>query len=99
MKARLYLPLLASPMPDRGRAGPIQRKEARSMRVGLCRTQMVCRSRGEANEGRGGREQDTTWLLGTLIIFLRAYPGIYCKSYIEDASILLFAMIWQRGGL
>ena len=86
-------------MPDRGRAGPIQRKEARSMRVGLCRTQMVCRSRGEANEGRGGREQDTTWLLGTLIIFLRAYPGTYCKSYVEDASILLSAVFWQRGGL
>ena len=76
----------------------VAHKEARSVRVGLCRTQMAWGSRAEARKASGERGKDVMRVLGTSTTFLCAYPGTYCDTYIE--KFVDFAPEWfgSEGG-
>ena len=55
-------------------------KEARSVRVGLCRMQMAWGSPAEASKADGERDKCMMRVLGTFATFLCAYPGPYCET-------------------
>ena len=75
------MPLLAvSPMHEWASSPDKAHKEARSMRVGLCRTKMAWGSRSEASKAGAERGGEMMRVLGTFATFLCAYPGTYCET-------------------